>query len=376
MWAKDNHELRVAHIISGLSIGGAQRNLVNIINAMQCDYRAIVCIARPCAGPSFVDQLAAEIEQHELWIRRRTLPVGLLRLASFLRETRVNVVHTHMYESNLYGSIAAKLAGVPVVVTSEHGENPWKTHWQRWLERRVISTLADIRFCVSERIMEIRRDRERVPEKKLRVLVNGTLLPPRDLGGSPNRMPMIGAVGRFVSAKDYPRLIEAVSILRDRGLKFRACIVGDGEEFANVCQLVEEQRLNDIVELPGMAKNMDAWYRRFDIYVSSSIREGQPMALLEAMSHQLPVVTTDTGLSAITVGDGIGGLVVPPGNAHALADGLERLMKNSALRRILGDAARNRVEQRYSVEKVAAEITEYYQQILSDKLAGANRFVI
>lgn len=357
--------MRVAHIIAGLGIGGAERNLVNLLNAMSCDFRAAVFLGRRKPGPSFHQDLDPGIEQHFIRVRRRSLPIGILRLASQLKAMRLDVVHTHMYGSNLYGVVAARLAGVPVVVTSEHGENPWKGPRQRWLERRVISPLADARFCLSPQILAIRRDSDRIPAAKLQLAINGTFVPPARRREAANRVPLVGAVGRFIPAKDYPTLVEAAASLRDQGLQLELCILGDGPDMPAVRQLVAERNLEDMVQLPGMVTDVPEWYRRFDIYVSSSIREGQPVALLEAMAHGLPVVATDAGASAETVGDGGGGIIVPPGNAELLAQALARLLEDAALRESMGRQARARVEARYSVRAAAEFHERFYQELLT-----------
>ena len=361
--------LRVAQIIGGLAVGGAERNLVNTFNAMCCEYRAAIFIGKPSSGPSFHGELDPEIAQHFVRVRRRSLPIGVMRLATLMRKLRLDIVHTHMFAPNLYGTIAAKLAGVPVIVTSEHGENPWKRPRHRLLERQVISRLADMRFCVSTKILSIRRDIDGVPASKLQLLVNGTTLPVLGPRRQQNPVPIIGAVGRFIPAKDYPRLLQAAAALRDSNRKFRVCIVGDGPEMPSVRAMVADLGLADIIELPGMAGDIGAWYRRFDIYVSSSVREGQPMALLEAMAYGLPVVSTDTGACATTVGHGFGGLVVPPGDTAALETALAQMIGDAELRSTCGANARRRVEERYSVQKVADAMTEVYAQILESKLA-------
>lgn len=357
--------MRVAHIIAGLSIGGAERNLVNLLNAMSCDFRAAVFLGPKKAGPSFHQDLDSAIEQHFVRVRRRNLPLGIFRLASLLRKMRVDVAHTHMYGSNLYGVMAARLAGVPVVVTSEHGENPWKRPRHRWLERRVISPLADARFCLSPQILAIRRDADGVPAEKLQLAINGTFVPPATQRESANCVPLIGAVGRFIPAKDYPSLLEAAASLRDQGFQLELCIVGDGPEMPAIHKLVAERNLENIVHLPGMVSDVPKWYGLFDIYVSSSIREGQPVALLEAMAHGLPVVATDVGASAETVSDGEGGIVVPPGDVTLLAQALARLLDDSALRERMGRQARARVEAHYSVQAAADFHERFYRELLT-----------
>jgi glycosyltransferase involved in cell wall biosynthesis len=354
-------------MINGLSVGGAERNLVNSLNAMRCEYRAAIFLGRPATGATFHADLDPGIEQYFVRVRRRSLPVGIVRLATLLRRLRVNVAHTHMFDPNLYGTLAAKFAGVPVIVTSEHGENPWKSRYHRWLEQKVITPWVDARFCVSQRILDRRRDLDRVPADKLMLLVNGTPLPQIDGSTLRNPSPVIGAVGRFIEAKDYPLLIEVLADLRRRGYRFKAFLVGDGPELARVRALVEARGLGEVVRLPGLAKNMDEWYRRFDIYVSSSVREGQPMALLEAMAYGLPVVTTDAGAALSTVIDGTGGLVVPRGDSAALADALARLLDDPRLREQLGSNARRRIEDQYSVQMVSDSMIEFYRHILEQK---------
>lgn len=359
--------IRVAHIIAGLGIGGAERHLVNLLNAMSCESRAVICIGRPRPGPTFHRDLDPAVDQVFVRVRRRSLPIGIFRLASELRKRRINVVHTHMYESNLFGVIAARVAGVPVVLTSEHGENPWKGPVHRLLERWLISSLADLRFCVSPRILDIRRERDGVPESKLRLTVNGTVTPSHDTSRTSKEVPVIGAVGRFIPAKNYAGLLEAVAQLHSRGYRLRLCIVGHGPEAERVQGIARELGLEAIVEFPGMVSDMDSWYRKFDLFVSSSIREGLPVAMLEAMAYGLPVVATDVGACAEAVRHEEGGLIVPPGDPAVLADALASLLDNVARRDAFGRNARRRVEQHYSVATVADTHMQIYRKLLRER---------
>ena len=362
-------EVRVAHVINGLRIGGAERNLVNLLNALSCDYKACIFIGAPPEGLTLNGDLNADVKQYRVRIRRRNMPVGIMKLAALLKRVGINVVHTHMYTSNLYGSMAAALASVPVVVTSEHGENPWKRPYQRWLERHVISTIADARFCVSQRILDIRRDRDGVPGSKLRLMINGTVLPKEETSSSANPVPVIGAVGRFIPAKDYSCLLRAVDELRRRGYELQLYILGDGPDFTSVREMITELGLESIVILPGMVSDMDNWYPRFDIYAISSIREGLPVALLEAMAHVLPVVATDVGAIAETVQDGEGGLIVAPGEPKDFANALAQLLDDAGLRDRLGQGARRRIKDHFSVEKVARLHETTYREVLAAKKA-------
>ncbi len=363
-------QLRVAHIISGLRIGGAERQVVNLLNAMQCDQQTLITIGAPSGEETFDDKLHGSVELLAVPVRRRRLLRSILRLQRELRRRRINVVHTHMYESNLFGSIAAALARIPVVVTSEHGENPWKGPFQRWLERNVISAIADVRLCVSPRILECRRKIDGVSPDKLQLMVNGTELPERIDDPRAVDVVTVGAVGRMIPAKDYPLLIKATASLIERGCRLNLCIVGDGPCRPELESLVQRLGVGDSVRFPGMVTNVNEWYRRFDVFVVSSKREGLPMVLLEAMAHGIPVVSTDAGACSEVVNDGDGGLVVPTGDRVALAAAIETLIRDQDKRVRMGNNARRRVEDNYSVVSVARRHLELYGRLLDAKGAS------
>ena len=356
--------IRVAHIISSLSIGGAERNFVNLLNALPCDYKAAVFLGQVRPESSFYGDLDDDVEQVVSPVRRRSALIDIPRLVRALRHRKLDVVHTHMFESSLYGCIAAKIAGVPVVVTSEHGENPNKSRLARWLERRLISSIADRRYCVSQPILEARRDRDGVRPELLKLVANGTSVPETKPAAAENTVPIVGAVGRFITAKDYPCLINAAALLRERQFDFKLVILGDGPEMPAVLRAINQLGLGDIVSLPGMVPNVNEWYSKFDIYVSSSLREGQPVAMLEAMAHGLAIVATDVGAVACTVQDRISGIVVPPRSAEQLAEGIGQVLESEPLRLSLGRNAHARALERYSVQAIADSQVEQYKELL------------
>jgi glycosyltransferase involved in cell wall biosynthesis len=272
-----------------------------------------------------------------------------------------------MFDACLYASMAARLAKIPVVVTTEHGENPWKNALHRWLERHLISPLVDLRFCVSPQILTIRRDIDGVPESKLRLTVNGTVIPPSRPKRVANSVPVIGTLGRFIPAKDYPTLIYAIDKLRRDGYEVNLQLIGDGPEKQNIINAIEECGLENFVQLPGMVSDVDRWLDGFDVYVSSSVSEGQPVAVLEAMAHGLPIVATDVGLSSDTVRDQEGGIIVPPKDPEAIAEAISRLLDDDEMRGRYGKNARARIQSEYSVNSIAESHLAAYRRILAEK---------
>lgn len=353
----------VAQIIGGLPVGGAERLFVDLFNALDCNEKLVVLLREVDDGPSMLPNLEPGSNVHIVPVRKKNLPFDLLRFAKFLRAERCGVVHSHMFWANLYTAIAAAIARVPVVVTSEHGRNEWKNAWHRWAERSLISRIADKRLCVSEDILKCRRDVDGVPESLLEVLPNGTRIPEvRERRRSDETV--IGTVGRLVAAKDYPTLVESVAILLSRGYRLRTEIVGDGPERETILRAVKAAQVEEHVSLVGYQDNIGEWLSRWTVFVSSSIREGQPVALLEAMAHGLPCVATAVGGVPDTIREGAEGLLVPPRRADMLADAIAGLLDDQDRMHALGRAARQRVIDDFSIDAVARRCVELYEEIL------------
>lgn len=364
--------IRVAHVVGGLRVGGAEKQFVSLMNALDADRKVAIFVSGPVPQPNLEGELDPSVKQVRVTVRKRTALADVPRLARILRDEGINVVHTHMFWANLYGVIAARLAGIRVVFTSEHGENRWKTGVHRFLERYVISPLSLCRFCVSPAILERRRDLDGVPAAKLRLLPNGTEIPehPRSASSSAPEI-CIGAVGRFVKQKDFGLLIDVIGRLKDRGRAVRGVIVGDGPEMPLIKRRVAELGLTEIVTLPGMDTCVSRWYRQFDIYACSSNEEGLPVTIIEAMSYGLPVVSTDVGAIREVVRDGVDGRIVAPGQAEALTDALEELIDRPEQLATFGQNARERAKAQFSIEAVAGTLERTYLEKLATVSCGA-----
>ena len=362
--------LVVAQVIGELRIGGAERLFVDLCNALDVDKTIVVLIGDLDLQPNLRSELRRDIEVHCVRVRRRSWVKDVWTLSRLFRDMDCDVVHTHMFWPNLYGSLAARLAGVSAIITSEHGRNEWKRRWHKWVEVNVISRYADVRLCVSQDILRMRRDVDGVPGDILRTVPNGTVVPSLQRQ-SEKQGTVIGSVGRLVSAKDYPMMIRAVSILVSRGVDVHLEIVGDGEEREAIESTIRNEGVESIVTLAGSQANVGEWLARWRIFTSSSVREGQPVALLEAMAAGLPCVVTAAGGVPDTLTDGVEGIVVPPGEPEALAAGIQQLLNNPELSGAYGRAARERVIRDFSIESHASTCRQIYTSVLQSKIANS-----
>lgn len=354
--------LRVGHMIGSLRIGGAERQVVNLLNAYPPGQGAII-ILNEQMGPLAAD-LHPDIARVQAGsVRWITLPLSIWRLVIKLKRLNLDVLQTHMFWANFVGSIAGRLAGIPAILTTEHGKNEHKPRWARWAERAAISKLSDARVCVSEDIRLLRNVKDSVPLDQLNVIANGTPVRQRKL--QTDRVPVvIGSVGRLIEAKDYPTLISAAALLREKHCPFRLVIVGDGPVHEQLVTMVKEHQLEHLVELPGFSTDIQSWLDSFDIYAISSVREGQPLSLLEAMAVGLPIVATAVGGIPNTVEHDLDAVLVPAGDAPALAAALGNLITDFPLRERLGAAAHARMVSEFSVSASLGKHMALYLDVL------------
>ncbi len=358
--------LCVCHLIGSLKYGGAERQVANLINNLNVRAKLLIVLSdqRDC---SFYHLLENGIRLFCLPIKLRYCYYHIMNIAKILRKNRVEVLQTHMYWANLYGALAGRIAGVPVVVTTEHGKNPWKKEWHYWVERNIVTRLVDKRICVSKEILDIRSDKDGVPKGKLMYLPNAVNIPPSTRKQKSDKT-VIGAAGRFIEAKDYFNLIEAAGRLRDKKVDFEMYILGDGPLRNELEATRRRLGLEFAVKMPGFQDNIDKWFRKFDVFVVCSIREGQPLVLLEAMAYGVAIVATSVGGIPDTLDDGVDGILVEPRNPRSLADAMETLIGNSSLRRGYGRKARERVKRDFSIKDICHRYEKTYLDLLEPKL--------
>jgi len=370
---KDNNavKLKVAQVIGRLSVGGAEKHFVSLLNEIDAKDRLAVFTSPDIDGPSLEEQLDSSITVVRCPVRKRTAIRDIFRLADVFRKARVDVVHTHMFWPSLYGVLAARIARVPVIVTTEHGENKWKKRRHRLMERYAISRYAQRRFCVSESILKMRRDFDGVPADLLAVTANGTPVPGEPATLWTSVRPLIGTVGRVVQQKNYRAFVDTIFQVRSRGYDVSACIVGNGPLLDDIRNHISRLGLSELIETPGMVQDVGSWYKRFDIYLVSSDQEGQPVSLLEAMSYGLPIVSTDVGAIPKTMRHGVEGLIAEAGNVEKLADAVCRYLDDRALAASCAASARKRVIREYSIEAIARHYEGAYKELIDVRRKAA-----
>ncbi|MGZ3744004.1 MAG: glycosyltransferase family 4 protein [Pseudobdellovibrionaceae bacterium] len=290
------------------------------------------------------------------------------------RENKPDLVHHFTIKPVIYGTLAARLAGVPKIINSITGLGFVFT--SNSLKAKILGVLVKYlyRFCFSSQnvrvIFQNTDDRDffinhGIIKKDRCFLVEGSGVDVQKFSPSltNNSIPKIFLASRLLIEKGIFEFIEALQILKQKGLKFEAIIAGDidpGNPGSISRPQFNEWKQSNIATFLGFQKDMAAILKSIDIACLPSYREGLPMALLEAMAAGKPLVTTDAPGCRSTVKESRNGFLVPIKNPQALADGLEKLFLDPELCKKMGNESRLIAVEFFSNEKITSEIIKVY----------------
>ncbi|WP_028578351.1 glycosyltransferase family 4 protein [Desulfomicrobium escambiense] len=290
-------------------------------------------------------------------------PLKVARIADFLRRNRVESVILALPSDLKCGGIAARLAGTNDIIFRRGLALPTKnTVFNRFLFRHVLTKL----LCNSEhtRHMVLSENSALVSADRTFVVHNGLDLPQFDASSAEPLVPklpqrvVIGSAGRLTAQKGHRYLLEAIAILRGRGLDCTLLLAGIGELEQELRQQTADLGLGDCVHFVGFVDEMKRFYSSIDIFALPSLWEGFGYVLTEAMSMCLPVVAFAVSNIPEVVVDRETGLLVPGGSVAAFADALEALVLDPDLRNRLGHAGRARVESHFTLAKTFEELED------------------
>jgi glycosyltransferase involved in cell wall biosynthesis len=303
----------------------------------------------------------------------------IARMLHICRRQRVQIWHGHDYKSNALGLLLRRFWPMRLV-TTVHG---WVKETRRTPLYYKIDQLCLPRYeavlCVSEDLHQQCLDHG-VPAKRCFLIENGidtqqytrslSTAKAKDRLGLSSRRFVIGAVGRLSPEKGLDLLIRAAHRLLTGGLDVAVLIAGEGAEKTRLESLANELGMRDRVHLLGYCADTSRAYAAMDVFALSSLREGLPNVLLEAMSMELPVIATRIAGVPRLVRDEVNGLLVEPGSIDSLAQSLTRIVTDDELRQRLRSSGRHTVETRYSFAKRIEKIRMIYDELLGRKRAN------
>ncbi len=369
--------LRVLHVINRLDMGGTEYGILKVIAGLGNEnFEHALCAIR-----GFDAGLAQERKlENKIFVAAQKdagFEFLLFRLRKIMRAYQPHIVHSRNWGA-IEAIAAARLAGVPVAIHSEHGYEVDMLEGlprRRRVLRRALYGMADAVFTVTGDLRSYHAQQAWVAADRIRVLHNGVdtqRFAPRPEKrrkirqqlGLPEEGFVVGTVGRMVPIKDHATLLTAARALTGRGMDVHVALAGSGPELARHQQFVASSpQLAGRVSFLGAAQNIPDVLNALDVFVLPSLREGMSNTILEAMASGLTVMVTRVGGNPELVEDDRSGWLFAPGDAADLAARLERLAGDADLRQRMGAAARERAVEHFRLERMVDDYRNLYLEL-------------
>jgi len=365
-----SRRIRVIHFVTGGFSGGATQVAIQLVNAARNSEQIeplLVLRKKRKTDPKRIAELHAAgtpVRVVPGWSHAATI-WALVRLC---REFEPDILIAHGFSEHLWGRYAGLLARVPHLIHVEHNTRerytPWRRAQTRWLAKhtaRIIGVSEGVRDVLLEMGM---------PEDRTIAIPNGINLTPfteaeqHPLSG---RTPGIVMAARLSKQKDHLTLLRAIALLRERGLTPPVLLAGAGKprHRTPLERLSAELGLQDQVQFLGLHRGVPKLLLGHRICVLSTHYEGMPLALVEGMAAGCAVVASNVPGVHGVLDDGENGLLIPGSNPEALADALERLLRDVALAARLGAAARHKALAEYGRETMNARYERLCVELVS-----------
>lgn len=358
---------RVLHLIETLDFGGAEKVVVDLVEATRERCAPAVCCVK--RSGELARRLPQDVPVIVLEQGEGVSPGLPWRVARLLRDGGFTALHSHMWGVFLTGAIAGRLAGVPVIHTVHgnylaYGPGPLsrvKRGLRQGLERRVAPWHRRV-VTVSDALGRQLREQREFPAAVLETVHNGI----RDGGPAIVRDETAGlrmiTVGRMAAVKNQALMLRALAALRAAhpGVPLRLDLVGDGPERPALEALAASLGLGEAVRFLGFRHQVDDLLAQADVFLLTSRYEGISIAVLEAMRAGLPVIGTAVGGMAETVEAGRTGWLVPDDDLAACVEAMRSALLDRAGRLARGEAGRQRQRDRFSMNQTAARYLGLY----------------
>ncbi|HQX51553.1 MAG TPA: glycosyltransferase [Planctomycetaceae bacterium] len=367
----------VCHVIHALGVGGAEVLVDQMVRLLSDEFRCVVAVLDE------IGEIGERLQRDGFIVEHLHRQPGIdrgcaRRLREFADREGAKILHAHQYTPFFQAMLSRGLLGRRPVVFTEHGRHfPDLPSRKRAVVNRLMLRSCDRLIGCGGAVRQALIDNEGLPESRIEVIYNGVDL--QALGkSSPNARARIRAefgyeatdfvavlVARLHELKDHQTALRAIDQARKSIPGLRLLLVGEGDERPPISQTIRERGLQGVVTLAGTRKDIADLLAASDIFLMSSISEGIPLTVIEAMAAHRPVVATAVGGLPELVEHGVTGFLAPPRDHAALAAGLVQLYSDCELRERMANLAARRAEEKFSLDGMLNNYRNVYHEVLT-----------
>jgi glycosyltransferase involved in cell wall biosynthesis len=353
----------VLHVTHELGAGGAELlvyELVSRLPSKEYDAQAVTVLGGGSFESMFHDN---ELPLH-IFSRKGFFGIGtIIDLYRLFKRERPMIVHTHLFLADTWGRIAARLVGVPHIVSTEHNVNPSYGSIKR-LVNRILSKITDVHIAVSKDVKRVMIQKDHVDSKKIRVIVNGIDLERViQRGARPfHDLPRFIVVGRLASQKDHATLLKALALVKR---PWRLQIVGTGELEGQLRNLAERLHIASRVEWLGFRDrdSIPALFSEADVFFFPSKYEGLGLAAIEAAAAGVPIIASDLQPLRELLGDD-DVRYFSSGDVSELAKAINETLNDPVSSVLKAARAVPKIRAQVSIERMVEQYAKIYEKLL------------
>ncbi|MCP4649700.1 MAG: glycosyltransferase family 4 protein [PVC group bacterium] len=355
-------KINILHIITNLELGGAQKNALDIIEALDSARHNKFFISAEQGLLCERAKHLSEVQVYFLPELKRNISLwkdllSLVKIISYIKRNNIELVHTHSSKAGIVGRWAAKLAGVKVIIHSIHG---WSFNdYMHPIVKRVYVFLEKITSWITTSFIAVSNNdinkgiKHNIGQRKQYVLIRYGMRPPveayqekkKEMLGVDESLPVVGMVACLKPQKSPLDFVRMALALKKQNVDAGYVSVGDGILRKETETLIAKENSSKTIQLLGWRTDVEKIIPLFDVVVLTSLWEGLPIALLEAMSCAKPIVAYDTDGVREIVKDGINGFLIKPGEINSLANKVKVLLQDKTLAMRMGNKGKELFEE-------------------------------
>jgi glycosyltransferase involved in cell wall biosynthesis len=386
---RKNHNMKILYLTEVLyGQGGTEMYLYRLVTRLNRDHiTPIVCPLQPKESDMIQKLRQQNIKVKPVLITKLFALNTLIKayhLAHYIRQNKISIIQTHHFAADVFGTMVAHWARVPVIISARRDMGFNEDTFSCRFSRRLLNPLTHKLLTNASAMKRDIRINQHVPDKKIMTIYNGVDLDrfnngktDRDqqcqqLGLNPNRK-HVGVIANIRPIKGLEYFLQAIPMILARHPDTEFLIVGGDATFnkeldqykKTLNDIINRHHLHDKVHFLGRRKEIIPIMRILDVYVCSSLSEGFSNSIIEAMATGIPVVATDVGGNSEAVEDTVTGFIVPPADAHAIANCVNRLLQDKQLCNDMGTRAVQRVQQNFTIDKAVEQHKTLYTTLLN-----------
>ena len=365
---KEGQRIRVCHLVSGDLWAGAEVMGFQLLKSLK-DFNdldlSVIVLNR--------GRFAAEIENIGIPVdvvdeKQFGFTQLLERVKALIKKKRPDVIHCHLYKLNILAFLAARGKNAASLVSTQHGMPEFigrKWNLKYFALNRInfflLSRWFHATVAVSNNVRKALVEQYGFNEKRTFLIYNGAQESDAQSKERTGKNFTIGAAGRYFPVKDFPFMVEIARNALEMESAIRFEIAGDGPEKNRVAEMIRRYGIEESFLLRGFLDDVVPFYTGIDVFMNTSVHEGLPMSILEAMAHGLPIIAPEVGGLGEIIEDGVQGFLIKGRDPKVFANRCVQLYKDKQLRRQMGLAARKRMETVFSNRRMANDYFELYR---------------